>query len=89
MLDNYDNLGVIPLEIPVQTTKHNKGNPCIELRRSIENINVMKTVIYCAFHDIPITFVPVFRDRLKSLNSLIEKGLIYRDKESGQYYFNF
>lgn len=74
----------LPFEISIIVT-HKNDLPCIELRRVTTNIDIIKTIISCAFHGQTIIVKPVFKDSMKSLNSLIEKGLIYR--ENNQYFF--
>lgn len=78
---------VLPLEIPIIITIKN-DSPSIELRKSTTEINLLKQIISCAFHQRPMIFLPVFSNKLKSLNSLIDKGIIYRNPEDNQFYFN-
>lgn len=65
-------------------TKNNA--PAIELRMSTNNIDLMKKVISCVFHQQPIIVMPVFNDKLKSIAALLEKGILYI--KDGEYYFN-
>jgi hypothetical protein len=67
----------------VVTIKNNL--PCIEVRKQITNSEIAKTLISCAFHGRPVIVMPQFTDKLKSIASLIEKGLLYKRGE--QYYF--
>ena len=79
-----ENIHILPFEISIIITqKHNQ--PCIELRRTTTNLDIIKAIISCAFHGKTIIVKPVFNDTMRSLNSLIEKGIIYR--ENNQYYF--
>lgn len=75
----------LPFEISVVIT-HRNGNPCVELRASTTNIEVLKQIISCAFHQRPIIVQPKFRDTFRAVASMAEKGIIY--KEGDQYYFN-
>lgn len=60
--------------------------PCVELRSSTNDIDIIKKIVSCAWRSQPIILIPKFYDELKSLNSLIEKGILYKDDE-GQYKF--
>jgi len=75
---------IIPIEISCIVTQRN-DLPCIELRKVTTNIDLIKLLISCAFHGKPIMIIPKFQDKMRSLGSLCEKGLIYR--EQNQYYF--
>jgi hypothetical protein len=67
---------------------HKRGLPAIEIRRTISDINVVKSVIYCALNDIPVTILPSFSNKILALNALQDKGIIYFDKETNEYNFN-
>lgn len=77
----------LPFEISVIIT-HHKGLPCIELRRSTTDIEAIKSLISCAFHSRPIIVLPIFQNRIRAISSLMDKGLIYLNKDDGKYYFN-
>lgn len=76
----------IPLNISVIVSRKN-DKPVLELRRSISDIDLIKIIVSCAFHNQPIIVQPAFSDRMQSLASLIEKGIIYLDKEDNNYKF--
>jgi len=81
-----------PFCIPIIISE-SKGIPFIELRKRIElnkpeNIEISKLLLSCAFHTIPINIYPDFTNKFKSLSSLMNKGIIYRDNEKNQYFFN-
>jgi hypothetical protein len=63
------------------------GRPSIELRRTFENIDLIKVIISAAFHNQPLIIQPIFQDLTKSIGSLLEKGIIYKGDDD-QYYFN-
>jgi len=77
----------IPFEVGVIVTEKN-NQPCIELRRNTSNIDIIKKIVSCAYHNQPVTVLPVFYNRMRSLSALVEKGLIYRNVMDGKYYFN-
>lgn len=75
----------MPLDIRVIVTEKN-SKPCIKLEKITTNIDVIKSIVSCALHENPIVIVPIFSNRIKSLGSLIEKGIIYQHTD-GKYYF--
>lgn len=75
---------VVPLSLSVIVTDRN-DNPCIELRRVIMDMEVIKTIVSCAFHGKSIIVTPKFNDSLRSLNSLIQKGILY--KKGDEFFF--
>lgn len=81
MLDNN-----LPLQCSVVVSKIGEV-PCIELRRRVTDVEVLKKVVWCALHDQPIIILPRFGDRFRSISSLINAGVVTYDKESGQYFF--
>jgi len=76
----------LPLMCSVVVTKIGDV-PAIELRRKITDDGTLRNIVWCALHDQPIVIIPKFNDRIKSIASLIEKGIVYYDSESEQYYF--
>ena len=70
--------------IPIIVTEKN-NLPCIELRKAITDSELIKKIINCAFHERPIILMPSFNDKIKSIGSLIEKGILYR--KDNQFYF--
>lgn len=80
--------GNTPLcEINLISTEKN-GLPCIEIRRVTTDEDIIKTLIHCAFHNRPIIVQPTFKDKIRAMNSLLDKGIIYIDQE-GEYKFTF
>ena len=69
----------------IVTTKNNR--PAIELRRLTQDLETIKKLVSCAYHNQPIILMPRFTDTTQSLASLLEKGILY--KEGTQYFFNF
>ena len=80
------NLQPEPLSLPIIVSSKN-GKPNLMLRLSSTNIDIIKGVVSAAFHDKPIIVQPAFTDKLRSINSMMEKGILYREKEN--YYFSF
>lgn len=88
MIDNLqtEQQELIPLKVNVSI--HYKDNKiCIDLRRTTNDLDLIKQIVSCAFHSRPIIILPQFHDSLQSLNNLIDKGVIYKDFNDGQYYF--
>jgi hypothetical protein len=59
--------------------------PCIELRRTITDPEILKMVVQHAWRGDAIAILPSFSDKVKSINSLIDKGILYR--EGDKLYF--
>jgi hypothetical protein len=77
---------VVPFYIYVQVQEKN-NLPAIELRRLTCEKEIVKAIISAAFREVPIIVMPVFNNKVRSIGSLIEKNLIY--KEGSEFYFNF
>ena len=67
----------------VVTQKNSK--PAIELRALTTDPASIKGLVSCAYHDIPVIVMPKFYDLTKSLASLVEKGILY--KEGNEFFF--
>lgn len=76
----------IPFQISVVITQKTQ-QPCIELRRVTKDLDLIKEIISAAFHERPLIFIPKFQDKIKSIGSLIDKGIIYYDEEKQQYFY--
>jgi len=76
----------LAFEISVIVTQRNQ-QPCLELRRVTTDNELIKQIISAAFHQKPLIFLPVFKDKIKSIGSLIDKGIIYFDSEKEEYYY--
>lgn len=79
---------IIPYTINIHIIEKN-NKPTIKLIKEINDEELIKTIITCAFHNKPIILQPIFTDRLKAISSLLEKGIIFKNKEDGSYYFTF
>lgn len=69
----------------VVTEKNNL--PCIKLIKEITDTELIKSIISCAFHDRPVILMPKFTDKIKSIGSLVDKGILYR--KDNDFYFMF
>ena len=74
----------------VVTIKNDK--PAIEIRGSTVDKDMIKILVQSAYRNYPIMILPKFTNLPKSLGSLIEKGILYIEKnELNQdvYFFTF
>lgn len=83
---------LIPIEIPLVVNKTiYKDRPTsyigVELRKRFINDDMIKILVWSAMNNVPLYIQPKFHDKLKSLSSLLEKGILYREKESGELKF--
>ena len=74
------------LIVPVIISCKN-GLPCIILRKETTNLELIKKLVNCAWHERNIIIKPVFSQKLQSLNSMVDKGILY--VEDGKYFFTF
>lgn len=77
----------LPFKVSIVVTKK-RSKPALELRSITTNKEIIKTLVYCAIHEKPVIVLPVFNDKLRSVGSLSEKGVLYLDNKTGEYYFN-
>lgn len=86
---NHKNPKVSPLLFEISVIVLRKdGIPQIELRRRTSDNETIKILVESALYNKPVIVLPVFRDRLQSLSSLVESGIMHYDPESSAYYFN-
>lgn len=81
----------LPFEVKLIISEQH-GKPQVEIRRRTTDPEIIKSLIACAFHNIPVIVQPTFTNRLQSLNTLIDKGIIYPESlEDGgkEYHFTF
>lgn len=81
-----NSVNVPPMEISL-IVRIIENKPCIELRRHTTDFNLMKVLVRAAYHNQSIIVRPIFRDTLRSLNSLVEKGILNYNNENKQYEF--
>lgn len=60
--------------------------PAIEIRKLTTKLDIIKILVSSAFHNRPVLIMPTFKDKLQSLNSLVDKGILYKD-EKNDFYF--
>lgn len=73
-----------PVYLNIQT-KHDK--PALEIRTLTTNHIPIKVIITAAFHGQPIAVFPTFRNRLRALATLCEKGIIKYNPEKQEYIY--
>ena len=77
-------LNATPISLPVRISEKD-GKPCIDLRRVTTDTELLSFILKAAFNNQPVVFLPEFRDRMQSISSAIEKGLIARGDDGGYY----
>lgn len=80
----------LPFTLSVIVTEIKSGEvvkPCVVLRRYTTDIDIMKQIIQAALNKVPLIIMPKFTDEIRSISSLIEKGILYRNADNGEYYF--
>ncbi len=78
----------IPIRVNVIITQKN-SQPCVEIRRATNDQEIIKKIVSAAWKEQPIVVVPTFTNKLKSINTLIDKGIVYIEKDDGQLYYTF
>jgi len=83
---------IIPIDVPLIVKLYKlKGRSSsyvgVELRKQVTNNDMIKILVWSAMNNVPLYIQPKFHDRLKSLSSLLEKGILYRNAESGELKF--
>lgn len=84
MINHQPNEDNIPISVNIVVSER-RGIPCIELRRVVQNSDVIKQIVSCAFYEKPIIMLPVFKNKFGSLSSLVEKGILIKKEEN--YFF--
>ena len=79
---NKKKIKELPLNLNVWVCLNSKKDSCIILKKETNKQEIIKTVVYCALNNVPLVIQPIFNNRLNALNSLIEKGIIYREKDN-------
>ena len=72
------------VQVPINVSDRG-GKPYLELRKAFFDKENIKQIVSAAFHNEPIAVLPVFTDTFRGINSLVQKGIIY--KEGDNYYF--
>lgn len=76
------------IQIPIIVT-HKNNKPAIELRRLTSDDELIKLIVSAAYYKKPITIQPCFIDTFKGVTSLVDKGILYYNKDEDRYYFTF
>jgi hypothetical protein len=91
MVKKKDNIGhqnkiIIPPSVSM-TVMEKHGRPCIEVRTLFSDPEIIRGLITAAYNERPVMIQPKFSDKMRSLSTLIDKGIIYRDNGDGNFYF--
>lgn len=74
------------ITVYVQVRKSINGIPGLELRRVIPrnkyDTDIIRKIVYCAWHDKPMILNLKFKDKLRSTSDLLETGFIYKKKKN-------
>ena len=79
-IENLDTVSVI--------ISQKKGLPAVFLRKNTTKEPLIKALISAAYHGRPVIIMPQFTNKLQSINSALEKGILCRDGNGG-YRFTF
>jgi hypothetical protein len=74
------------MELPIIVTSKN-DLPALEVRRATSDLILIKMLVTCAIYDKPLIVLPTFKNKILSVNALIEKGILFRNKEDNKLYF--
>jgi len=86
--EDLNNKEIKPIDlfsVNLQISERNQL-PCLEIRKVTTDPTVIKAILKCAYHGVPITVLPAFTNNLRSITTLLEKGIIY--KEGNRLLFN-
>lgn len=76
------------LPIPIYITVTSENNkPMLILKKKLFEPDLFKVVISCAHHHQPVSLLPMFKNPIRSLSSLLDKGILY--KKGNNYYFTY
>lgn len=82
-----DTLEVI-LEINLTVTLKD-GKPVLDLRKVFTDLDQIRLLVSSAWHNRPLVIIPKVADRFRFINNLQQKGLVTRNKDTGEYNYNF
>ena len=91
MKEQNEAINIIP-ELPITLSivvSQRNGKPVIELRKTITDFITIKKILSCAYHEVPINSMPMFSNKIKSISSMIDKGIVYRNEDDNNLYFTF
>lgn len=81
-------MAMLPLRMNVLIFKGTKYKPFLWLRRTLKEPDLIHAVINAALEGRPLVIIPEFRDKIKAMESLADKGIIYYDKVEKQWFLN-
>lgn len=64
---------------------HKNGSPALQMRRTTTDPALIEQLVRAAYHEQPLIIHPAFQDKMRSIGSLIDKGILIREGE--QYFF--
>jgi len=59
---------------------HQYGSIYVLLRKKFSNLDDIKFLINCAFSETPVAFIPTFPNKLRSINNMCEKGILFKQR---------
>src|SRR3990172_398821 len=65
---------------------HDKNRPVVSLRRKTSDPDIIRRLITAAWYRQPLIIMPQFKDTLQSINTAIEKGIMFKNKD-GKFEF--
>lgn len=77
-----------PILLQVNIIVQNDEKPHIILRRKIYDNDTIRLLIECALNEKPVIIMPAFFNKIRSISSLLDNGILSYDPESGQYEYN-
>jgi hypothetical protein len=76
----------IALEIPLTIFERKSLScPAVKITKEVYDVELIKILVHCAYHNLPIVIVPKFTNKLKSISCLVEKGLLTQNKQTGEF----
>jgi len=82
----FQNNEIPIVTIPV-TISNKNGKPCVELRKVLTDVSLLKYILTCAYREQPMIIMPNFRDKLHSLNTMQKNGLVEYSYEDDQWHW--
>lgn len=77
----------LPFEVNLSISEKN-GKPYLEIRRGTDNPEIIKKIIESGLKRNPLIVYPKFTYPMKSIATLIEKGVLWKNPETQQLEFN-
>jgi len=74
------------VEVNVQVCSKN-FKPAVMFRSLYSDPGLLKLIVLCAMKRQPLIIMPKFNNTVISMNALIEKGILYYNKDKQEYEF--